>query len=84
MSSVSPAPSRPGSRAGGGSGSRARLAACASASRSSPDARPLALERRFDLRELGAELALDLLGAVELAAGAVNAAELGGEERELA
>src|SRR5689334_9317788 len=36
----------------------------------------LALERCLDVRELGAELGLDLLGAVELAAGAVHAADL--------
>ncbi len=38
--------------------------------------RLLALEHRLDAGELGAELGLDLLSTVELAAGAVHAAEL--------
>ena len=41
-----------------------------------PCAWPPALERSFYVRELGAELGLDLLSAVELAAGTVHAAEL--------
>jgi len=40
-------------------------------------ARALALQRRFDLCELGSQLGLDLLRTVECA---VHAAELGGEE----
>jgi hypothetical protein len=59
--------------ADGGTGSRARLAACASASRSSPSRSPPAIKRRFELRRLGAKVYLHRLGAVELAAGTVLA-----------
>ena len=45
---------------------------------------PLGVDPRSDLRELAAQLGLDLLGALELAAGAVHAAELAGEQRDLA
>ncbi len=46
--------------------------------------RPLALKRRLDLRKFGAEFALDLRGAIELAAGSVNAPEFVGEQRDFA